>query len=101
MTDAQLAVSLISAVSLLLGGVITSRIGKAGAREHSIIDQLQEDLKAERAERTALAARVDDLWTRVQALTVRESLWEVHAVRVEAQVTALGGTPVARPAELC
>lgn len=100
MNDQQILTAILSFAGIVIAAVVAARVGKAGTRENALIDQLQEDLKSERGEREKLAVRVDELFTKVQTLIVRESLWEMHATRVEAQVEALGGTPVMRPSAL-
>ena len=71
------------------------------ARKHgSAYDQLQEDNKRLTDRVDELTARVDELFAKVQSLTVRDGLWQLHAVRLETQVVDMGGTPHERPAAL-
>ena len=99
MSEAQITTAIIGAFAAI-GYYITARIGKTGSREINLINELQEQLKAEQDARRTLSIRVDELFTKVNALLTRDVLWEIHATRIEAQVVNLGGTPVSRPREL-
>ena len=91
-------------IGMVLSGWVVARVSKPGTRENAIIDQLQQDLGAERSEREKMSARLDsqqgqieNLATQVSRLLHRDLLWDFHATRVEGQVEQLGGTPYARP----
>ena len=99
MSEAQITAAIIGAFAAF-GYYITARIGKTGSREINLINELQEQLKAEQDARRTLSVRVDELFTKVNALMTRDVLWEIHSARVEAQVINLGGTPISRPMEL-
>ena len=99
MSEAQITAAIIGAFAAF-GYYITARIGKTGSREINLINELQEQLKAEQDARRTLSIRVDELFTKVNALLTRDVLWEIHSARVEAQVINLGGTPISRPMEL-
>ena len=94
-------------IGMVLSGWVVARVSKPGARENAIIDQLQQDLAAERTERQKMTARQDSmehqqqvLAERVSQLLSRDRLWDFHATRVETQVSELGGIPYTRPAGL-
>ena len=99
MSEGQIT-ALITGAFLIIGYFITARVGKTGSREINLINELQEQVKSEQDARRSLSARVDELFARVNSLMTRDVLWEIHATRIENQVTTLGGTPLPRPTEL-
>ena len=99
MTEGQIT-ALIVGILAVVGYYVTARIGKTGAREINLINELQEQLKSEQEERRSLGRRVDELYQQVNSLMTRDVLWGIHVARIEAQLVNLGGTPIPRPAEL-
>ena len=72
-------------LSLLAGVLISARMQKKGALENAHIDQLQEDLKAERDERSKLGTEINSLWGIVNKMQLEGSksrqlgiAWEDH-----------------------
>lgn len=93
-------VYVVPAVLAVIVAYVGARTNRSGSRENALIDQLQEQLATERGEREKLSTKVDAMAVQLQSLVSRDGLWHVHAIRVEAQVTDLGGTPHQRPALL-
>ncbi len=86
---------------------LASRIGKAGEREGALIVRLQDEIKRrddrdrERdAKDRERDAAIERLTRQVTYLLRLEGLWDVHATRLEGQITDLGGVPIPRPAAL-
>lgn len=87
----------------LMGGLTafaTARLGRKGDRENALIDQYQEDRRADRERIDVLALRVDTLERQLLRMLTRDAQWDIHATRVEAQVIALGEIPHERPEAL-
>lgn len=93
-------VPVVVAVIGTYGTAWATRVGRKGDRENALLDQYQEDRREDRERIDALSKKVDQLERELHELLRRDSLWQVHAERVEAQVITLGGVPAPRPAGL-
>ncbi|WIK82179.1 hypothetical protein [Micrococcus lylae] len=74
------------AVLGILGGWWAKRVPEAGAREHALIDQLQEDADRLREDAVRLTAMVD-------RLTVRERLMADYISRLRLHISEGHGPP--------
>ena len=79
---------------------LASRIGKAGEREGALIVRLQDEIKRRDVKDQERDAKIEKLIKQVNYLLRRDGLWDVHATRLEGQITDLGGVPIPRPAAL-
>ncbi len=92
-----------SAATVIIPAVLAflaSRIGKAGEREGALIVRLQDEIKRRDDRDQERDAKIAKLIKQVNYLLRRDGLWDVHATRLEGQITDLGGVPIPRPAAL-
>jgi len=92
-----------SAATVIIPAVLAflaSRIGKAGEREGALIVRLQDEIKRRDDRDRERDAKIAKLIKQVNYLLRRDGLWDVHATRLEGQITDLGGVPIPRPAVL-
>lgn len=95
--------SIVSAATVIIPAVLAflaSRIGKAGEREGALIVRLQNEIKRRDVKDQERDAKIEKLIKQVNYLLRRDGLWDVHATRLEGQITDLGGVPIPRPAAL-
>lgn len=77
----------VAVLSVLITAIV-SLFPKKGTIENTRIDQLQEDLKAEREERKALALEVKDIRAEQDRLARRDLAWILHYDLVKQGVEA-------------
>lgn len=94
--DASITSVVIAIVSLASGWLV-ARTGKAGDRENKLIDQLQEELKTAKEERSSLSGRVDELSRAFNSFLAREAMYEYHIAQQDQMIHDLGGSPIPRP----
>lgn len=77
-------------VAIIVAGItaVVSLFPKKGSIENARIDQLQEDLAAERDERKALAAEVKEIQSEQQRFSRRDLAWMLHYDLVKQGVEA-------------
>lgn len=72
-----LGVALVGVLGIVVGGLLRLIPGK-GTIENTRIDQLQDDLEAERKERKALALEVNEIRSEQHRLARRDLAWILH-----------------------
>lgn len=77
-----IGVALVGVVGIIVGGLI-QLIPKKGSVENARIDQLQEDLAAERSERKELSARVDVMDRKLDYYRRRDIAWMRHYALIQ------------------
>lgn len=78
-------------------GLWNARTNKVGTRENLLIDQLQEDRDKDRKRLDELDNKVQILEREISRLLSRDTLWQIHAGRQDAEIIRLGGEPLPRP----